>query len=143
MMKLDEFQDLLDTKGPDSAGWPWLKRRRARRLLARSAEARAQQEAARNLDALISDALRPAPLGAALRQRLDAIPLAQTRPAAKAGRLLPSFRMLWYAGAATAMASVLAGFLVGATVPVGPGAADTVNLASLVYGPSPGGELLP
>jgi hypothetical protein len=143
MMKLEAFQDLLDAKGPDPAGWPWMRRRSAQRLLARSVEARALHDAAHKADALIAAALRPAPLPSALRQRLDAIPLVHPRPAAAPRRLLPSFRMLWYAGAATAMASVLAGFLVGATVPVGPGAADTINLASLVYGPAPGGELLP
>lgn len=143
MMKLEEFQDLLDAKGPDPARWPWLRRRAAQRLLARSADARELYDAARAADALIAEALRPAPLSPALRQRLDAIPLAHPRRAAEVRRLLPSFRAIWYAGAATAMASVLAGFLVGATVPVGADATDTINLASLVYGPSPGGELLP
>jgi hypothetical protein len=143
MMTLDQFHYLLDAKGADLAAWPWLKRRAAARLLARSADARAAQAAARTADALIAEALRPTPLDPALRERLKGIPLAHPRLAALPRRAAAGFRAFWYAGAATAMASVLAGFLVGATLPVDPAAADPINLAGLAYGPSAQGGLLP
>jgi len=140
-MTLEEFETLLDARGPDIGTWPRRKQRAAERLLARSAEVRAPLDAARALDTDIADLLQPAAIGADLRARLDAIALNHPhRPAAPRDGL-PPLRRWWYAGAATAMASVVAGFVVGATIPPASETPDEINLAGLVYGPSNGGLL--
>jgi len=141
MMTLEEFNDLLDAKGPNPDTWPWLKRRAAKALLTRSPDARAALEAARQADTFLAGALRPAPLNPALRARLDTIPLAHPRATETTAVAMRQLRPWWYAGAATAMASVIAGFVVGAAVPANIDESEPVAIASLVYGPSNGGLL--
>jgi anti-sigma-K factor RskA len=141
MMTLEEFNDLLDAKGPNPDTWPWLKRRAAKALLTRSGEARAALDAARQADAFLAEALRPAPLDPALRARLDTIPLAHRRAMKTPAVVMRQLRPWWYAGAATAMASVIAGFVVGAALPADFDEPESVAIASLVYGPSNGGLL--
>jgi anti-sigma-K factor RskA len=141
MMTLEEFRDLLDAKGPDPDDWPRRQRRTAKRLLLGSADARVMYDAARRADAFLTEALWPAPLSPALRVRLEAIPLAHPRAAETTRVVMRRLRPWWYAGAATAMASVIAGFVVGAMLPAEADLNEPVPIASLIYGPSNGGLL--
>lgn len=141
MMTLEEFRDLLDAKGPDPDDWPWWQRRAAKRLLLSSADARVMFDAAKRADAFLTEALWPAPLSPSLRARLDAIPLAHPRAVDTPDLAMRRLRPWWYAGAATAMASVIAGFVVGAVLPAEADLNEPIAIASLVYGPSNGGLL--
>lgn len=141
MMTLEQFRDLLDAKGPDPDNWPGRRRRAAKRLLLSSADARVMYDAARRTDAFLTEALWPAPLSPALRARLDTIPLAHRRTVDTTRVVMQQLRPWWYAGAATAMASVIAGFVVGAVLPAEADFSEPVAIASLVYGPSNGGLL--
>ena len=100
-------------------------------------------ERAQQLDALIADALRPEPVSAALASRLQRIPQNHPRQAEPFNLLLWMLRAAWYVAPATAVASLTAGFLLGATLPVEPVPQQTVDLASLVYGSTPHLDLLP
>lgn len=141
-MRLEEFEELLERKGADLAAWPSGRRRAALRLLGRSATAREAYDRARALDGWIGDAMRPVPASAGLKARLCRIP--QNRPRENdrltIGVMLKArpWRGLCYAGSAAAMASLVAGVLVGTMQPpAGPGHAQMVDIASLVYGLPP------
>ncbi len=141
MMTLEEFRNLLDAKGPDPDDWPRRQQRAAKRLLLGSADARVMFDAARRTDAFLTEALWPAPLNPTLRARLDTIPLAHPRTPETTRIVMRQLRPWWYAGAATAMASVIAGFVVGAMLPAEADLNEPIAIASLIYGPSNGGLL--
>lgn len=137
MMTLECFRESLGQKGSDLSRWPWLSRRSAQCLLARSAEARELLADARSLDESVSEALRPDPISATLLARLHHIPAAHPRPERR-GHPASLHRFLWYLAPATALASMAAGFYVGVALPAAdPGGVQMVDLASLVYGTVP------
>lgn len=134
-MRIDEFERHLDAHGPSLAGWPILARLRARRLLARSSDARALLEEAAVFDARLAQALAPTALSASLHARLHAIPDDFPTHAAagrEAGALL--LRPVWYVGSAVAMASLAGGVILGAIIDRDAGASGALDLAALAYG---------
>lgn len=141
-MRLEEFEELLERRGADPAAWPWGRRRAARQLLGRSAAARKAHDQARTLDSWIGDAVRPVPASAGLKAQLCRIP--QNHPRGNdrltIGLMLktPPWRGLCYAGLVAAMASLVAGVLVGTMQPPAEsGHAQMMDIASLVYGLPP------
>jgi hypothetical protein len=81
-MTAEEFDELLDGRGPNIDRWPSELALDARRLLANSAQARARLKEASALDALLDDAMSAAPLStAAVRGRvLEAVARHATLP---------------------------------------------------------------
>ena len=136
-MRIEEYSDLLERQGADPERWTAPQRAAAEALLASSAEARGVLERAQQLDAMIADALRPEPVSPALESRLHRIPHHPPRRAEPFNLLLWMLRSAWYVAPATAVASLTAGFLLGATLPVEPAPQQTVDLMSLVYGATP------
>jgi hypothetical protein len=141
-MRLEEFEELLERRGADLATWPWRRRRAARRLLGRSAAAQEAYDQARALDGWIGDAVRPVPARAGLKAQLCRIPQNHPRENDRltVGVMLKArpWRGFCYAGSTAAMASLVAGVLVGTMQPpAGSGLAQMVDIASLVYGLPP------
>ncbi len=85
-MPLKQFQEMVDAHGADPAGWPPAQRKAAVRLVERSAAARAQLEAAAELDTMLD--LVPPP---AVSAELEAKILAAAPPAgsARSGKVIP------------------------------------------------------
>lgn len=137
-MTLDQFLESLDAKGPVLADWPEAERRAAEALLAESSQARTALEAARSLDALLSETLAAEPAPARLREAVAALPAVHPRPAPEPRGWGVGLRGFWRAGLAASLAAGLAGFLLGFTGLVeAPGLAPPeADLSSLVYGVS-------
>ena len=133
-MRIDEFEQQLDARGPSLAGWPIVARLRARRLLARSPEARARLEEAAVFDARLAQALAPLDYSASLHVRLHAIPgdfPRRSAPAREAGSLR---RPVWYVGSAVAVVSLAGGVVLGAVIGRDAGAPGAFDLTALAYG---------
>ncbi|MES1945599.1 hypothetical protein PC39_15829 [Salinisphaera sp. PC39] len=129
-MTLQEFQTLLDTRGPDPAAWGVAQRLRTRRLLRRSAEARRRLAAARALahgfETLQTETVAPA----RLRARLRAIPATHPRTVPDTAAIPGLPARWWTAGAALGLSCFLAGMAMGAVwLDDGP----EVDLATVVY----------
>ena len=132
-MRIEEFERHLDAHGPTLARWPIVARLRARRLLARSPEARVLLEEAAAFDARLARALAPLEPSALLHARLHAILEAfprRTAAAPEAGLLRP----VWYVGSAVAVASLAGGVVLGAMIDRGRAAPGALDLAALAYG---------
>lgn len=130
-MTPERFQTLLDRRGITITAWPWHDRLAARRLLAKSADARNRLAKAQAMDAALGE-WASCPVEPTLRDRLAAIPdrhPVSIRPAS-AGH--EPVRPLWWAGGALATASLLTGLVLGSTL-FAP-AEDVVDIAGLAYG---------
>lgn len=129
-MTMNEFQTLLDARGPDPADWGAWRRLRARRLLRRSPEARRRLAAAhalaRQFEALQAETAAPA----RLRARLRTLPATHPRAVPGAATVPGLPARWWTAGAALGLSCFLAGMAMGAVwLDDGP----EVDLASVVY----------
>jgi len=150
MMDLDEFQDFLDTHGPDPATWPAEDRRQAEALLGRSAAARAALAEAQRLDSLLARTLATERASEALRARILATAAGHARPAAAREPWRFRFAPPWWIGAASATASLLLGIYVGVSglppfVPSEPppAAGEIVDVADLAFGAAIDEETFP
>lgn len=132
-MTEDDFQTLLDARGPDPAAWgPW-QRLRARRLLRVSPQARRRLDEARTLARALETLDRGTTAPAALRARLHRIPAGHPRPGdvSAASDTLPALPARWWtAGAAVGLTCFLAGVALGAVWLEQP---SEVDLATVVY----------
>ncbi len=138
-LSLERLQDLLDTYGAASDRWPAEDRDSALALIANSTEARAAMRVASALDRALDGIPAPQPSGA-LSRRLAALDPAAVRRTAPAWRLAPfdvvrAFRVGRPAAmAASALAGLVVGFLLGAQVGVAPPPDVPANLAILEDG---------
>lgn len=112
-MKTDGFSHGLLRHGSDLERWPWLQRLAARRLLARSAQARRMLDQARTSEHALQRALAPSPLPDELLRRLDAIP--QQFPRTSRATQAEAERRLLRIGAGWALACGVACLAVGAS----------------------------
>lgn len=130
-MNEDDFLRSLDHRGPGLSQWPLLRRLAARRLLARSGAARTAHAQALDMAQRLHEALAPEPLPPALRARLLAVAVPRARPAPR--------RLRWGVGllAASGLASLAGGFLVGASGVLGTTSPPGLY-AALAVGPLPG-----
>ncbi len=132
-MKLNQFQSLLDARGPDVDRWPEADRLAAEALLEGSEAARAALAEARALHEALS-ALPREPASPLLRSAILDIPeIHDQTPIRPVGGL--SLRRRGVAVGWTAIAASAAiGFAVGAWWPAEPPVWQSEDLASLVYG---------
>jgi hypothetical protein len=135
-MTREQFLAALDRYGGDLQRWPASLRGDVAAIVARDAEAAAALDRQARLDALLTGALAPEPVGAALIGKILA-----RRPSAEGPSLQPTGRAIGWVSAALA-AMLLLGFAVGAYLP----ADDGSDLyAALIFGGSDletGGEPL-
>lgn len=129
-MTIEEFQSLLDARGPDPAAWGAWRRLRARRLLRTSPEARRRHAEAVALSRALETLDRDARAPQALQARLQGIPAAHRRPPAPAAVVFA--RGWWTAGAAAGAACFLAGIALGALWLQQPPESE-IDLATVVY----------
>jgi hypothetical protein len=116
---LARFTDMVDAHGPDPARWPADRRDWGRAFVDADVDARAILAEARFLDAVIADSVIPPPSPEfADRIRALAADLPQDRPQGRPAVILPfrpraGWRLI--PAAAALAASLLAGFVLGAT----------------------------
>ncbi len=117
-MTLYEFEDLLDTLGPELDRWPTDLRMAAEALLSTDPAARQALDAARMVAATLAE-LPGERASDALRRAVLDIPLARPRSVATPGLLDRLFGgtaaawRAWTAGAVAASAAMLMGFYLG------------------------------
>ena len=126
-MRIDEFEQALDRYGGDVAKWPDGPRADAEALMASDAEAAARAARAARLDGLLAEAVRPAPVDAALIGRIVA---GLENGARHDVALRPTPRLAAWATAAM-IAFLSAGYAAGLMLPTSQGE-DT--FAGLMFG---------
>jgi hypothetical protein len=129
-MNREEFEDALAAHGADLARWPAGLAERGRALAARDPEAARRLAQAARLDALLAEAMRPAPVDAALVGRIIA---GVQGGHGSATPVRPTGRLFAWAGASMAV-FLVAGFMLGTATPWF--SDDEDALAELMFGGS-------
>lgn len=132
-MKLNQFQSLLDARGPDLGRWPEADRLGAEALLDESDAARRALAEARSLDGALA-ALPEEPASPLLRSAVLDIPEIHDQSAGPAAGGASRGRLGVAVGWTAIAASAAIGFAVGVWWPAEPPVWQSMDLASLVYG---------
>ena len=140
-MNVNQFQTMLDARGPDVGRWPEADRLAAEALLDRSDAARAALAEAQALDDALA-ALPEEPASPLLRSAILDIPEIHDQTSEPVAAGLSLRRRSVVAGWTAVAASAAIGFAVGAWWPAEPPVWQSEDLAFLVYGASGLDEVL-